>query len=79
MENGNANYGMKVGESGFLNLTAEWRDRARTNRAGLTGERQYDWIDVDQGRPADNVLETENDDGTVTEKTGMVRSARIYI
>ena len=66
--NGNANYGMKVGESGFLNLTAEWRDRARTNRAGLTGERQYDWIDVDQGRPADNVLETENDDGTVTEK-----------
>ena len=66
--NGNANYGMKVGESGFLNLTAEWRDRSRTNRAGLTGERQYDWIDVDQGRPADNTLEIENDDGTVTEK-----------
>ena len=66
--NGNANYGMKVGESGFLNLTAEWRDRVRTNRAGLTGERQYDWIDVDQGRPADNVLEIENEDGTVTEK-----------
>ena len=65
--NGNANYGMKVGESGFLNLTAEWRDRYRTNRAGLTGERQYDWVDVDQGRPADNTLETENDDGTVTE------------
>ena len=65
---GNANYGMKVGESGFLNLTAEWRDRVRTNRAGLTGERQYDWIDVDQGRPADNVLEIENEDGTVTEK-----------
>ena len=66
--NGNANYGMKVGESGFLNLTAEWRDRARTNRAGLTGTQQYDWIDVDQGRPADNTLEIENDDGTVTEK-----------
>ena len=66
--NGNANYGMKVGDSGFLNLTAEWRDRARTNRAGLTGEQQYDWIDVDQGRPADNILEIENDDGTVTEK-----------
>ena len=66
--NGNANYGMKVGESGFLNLTAEWRDRARTNRAGLTGTRQYDWIDVDQGRPSDNILETENDDGTVTTK-----------
>ena len=66
--NGNANYGMKVGESGFLNLTAEWRDRYRTNRAGLTGERQYDWVDVDPGRPADEVLETESDDGTVTEK-----------
>ena len=45
--NANANYGMRVGESGFLNLTAEWRDRYRTNRAGLTGERQYDWVDVD--------------------------------
>ena len=66
--NGNANYGMKVGASGFLNLTAEWRDRYRTNRAGLTGERQYDWVDVDPGRPADTMLETENDDGTVTEK-----------
>lgn len=67
--NGNANYGMKVGESGFLNLTADWRDRERTNRAGLTGTQQYDWIDVDQGRPADNTLETENDDGTVTAKS----------
>ena len=66
--NGNANYGMKVGESGFLNLTAEWRDRVRTNRAGLTGTRQYDWIDVDQGRPPDDTLEIENDDGTVTAK-----------
>ena len=66
--NGNANYGMKVGESGFLNLTAEWRDRARTNRAGLTGTRQYDWVDVDPGRPADHTLETENPDGTVTAK-----------
>ena len=66
--NGNANYGMKVGESGFLNLTAEWRERVRTNRAGLTGTRQYDWIDVDQGRPPDDTLEIENDDGTVTAK-----------
>ena len=66
--NGNANYGMKVGASGFLNLTAEWRDRYRTNRAGLTGERQYDWVDVNPGRPADTMLETESDDGTVTEK-----------
>ena len=66
--NANANYGMKVGESGFLNLTAEWRDRYRTNRAGLTGVRQYDWVEEDPGRPADQTLEIENDDGTVTEK-----------
>lgn len=66
--NGNANYGVKVGESGFLNLTAQWRDRARTNRAGLTGTQQYDWIDIGQGKPADKVLEIENNDGTVTEK-----------
>ena len=66
--NANANYGMKVGESGFLNLTAEWRDRDRTNRAGLTGVRQYDWVEEDPGRPADQTLEIENDDGTVTEK-----------
>ena len=66
--NGHANYGMKVGESGFLNLTAEIRDRVRTNRAGLTGTQQYDWTDVDQGRPADKTLKIQNDDGTVTEK-----------
>ena len=65
---GNANYGMKVGKSGFINLTAEWRDRYRTNRAGLTGTRQYDWVEEDPGRPADHILEIENDDGTVTEK-----------
>ncbi len=66
--NANANYGMSVGEAGFLNLTAEWRDRYRTNRAGLTGTRQYDWVEEDPGRPADEILEIENDDGTVTEK-----------
>ena len=31
---GNANYGMKVGEAGFINLTAEWRDRYRTKPRG---------------------------------------------
>lgn len=65
---GNANYGMRVGGTGYLNLTAEWRDRYRTNRAGPTGTRQYNWIEVDPGRPADHTLETTNDDGTVTEQ-----------
>ena len=57
--NGNANYGMKVGESGFINLTAQWRDRYRTNRAGLSAQRQYNWVDVDPGRPADTMLDVD--------------------
>ena len=50
----------------FLNLTVEWRDRYRTNRAGLTGTRQYDWVDVNPGRPPDATLEVKDADGNVT-------------
>lgn len=60
--NGNANYGMKVGESGFLNLTAEWRDRYRTNRAGLTGNLQYDLLEAAPGEPI-AVINDEQKDG----------------
>ena len=63
---GNGNYGMEVGDSGFLNLTVEWRDRYRTNRAGLTGTRQYDWVDIDQGRPPDATLEVKDTNGNIT-------------
>ena len=63
---GNGNYGMEVGDAGFLNLTVEWRDRYRTNRAGLTGTRQYDWVDIDQGRPPDATLEVKDANGNVT-------------
>ncbi len=63
---GNGNYGMEVGDAGFLNLTVEWRDRDRTNRAGLTGTRQYDWVDIDQGRPPDATLEVKDANGNVT-------------
>ena len=35
------NKGFELGGSGFLNLTYEYRDRGRTNRAGLDGSRQY--------------------------------------
>lgn len=65
---GNANYGLKVGESGFLNLTAEWRDRSRTNRAGLSGTRQYDWVEKEPDKSADYILEIEDEEGNVTEK-----------
>ena len=63
---GNGNYGVKVGDSGFLNLTVEWRDRYRTNRAGPTGTRQYDWVEVDPGRPPDAMLEVKDANGNVT-------------
>ncbi len=49
--NGNANYGMSVGEGGFLNLTAEWRDRYRTNRAGDTGQFQYSLLEAGPDDP----------------------------
>lgn len=72
---GNANYGLKVGKSGFLNLTAEWRDRYRTNRAGLSGNQQYGlverdvWEKIGEDPPGDPIetTEIENEDGTVTE------------
>ena len=62
---GNGNYGLKVGDSGFLNLTVEWRDRYRTNRAGTSGTRQYDWVEVNPGRAPDTTLEVKDIDGNV--------------
>ena len=62
---GNGNYGMKVGDSGFLNLTMEWRDRYRANRAGLTGTRQYDWVESNPGRPPDTTLEVKDVNGNI--------------
>ncbi|MCG9133973.1 TonB-dependent receptor [Candidatus Poribacteria bacterium] len=59
--NGNANYGLKVGESGFLNLTTEWRDRYRTNRAGLTGNLQYDLLEAAPGEPTAMINDEKKD------------------
>ena len=75
---GNANYGMKVGESGFINLTAEWRDRYRTNRAGLSGERQYDWVEENPGREPDAMLEVKDADGNVTGEKPVWFDSREY-
>ncbi|MEP9402866.1 TonB-dependent receptor [Sphingomonas sp. VNH70] len=36
-----ANMGLPVGESGYLNLTGEYRDREPTNRAGFDPRRNY--------------------------------------
>lgn len=75
---GNANYGMRVGTDGFLNLTAEWRDRYRTNRAGLSGTRQYDWVEEDPGRAADNTIEITDDEGNVIEEKPVWFDSREY-
>ena len=76
--NTNGNYGMKVGEAGFLNLSVEWRDRYRTNRAGLTGTRQYDWVEVDPGRPPDATIEIKDANGNVTDEKPVWFDQREY-
>ncbi len=43
------NKGFSLAETGFLNLTYEYRDRGHTNRAGLDGSRQYP-ADPDTGQ-----------------------------
>ena len=36
-----AHYGFQIGDSGYLNLTGEYRDRESTNRAGYDPRRQF--------------------------------------
>ncbi|MEZ5566441.1 MAG: TonB-dependent receptor [Gammaproteobacteria bacterium] len=43
------NDGLEIGSGGFLNLDIDYRDRGRTNRAGLTGVCQYVNTCVDIG------------------------------
>jgi iron complex outermembrane receptor protein len=38
---GSASYGVEIGETGYVNLSAEYRDRGMTNRAGLDTRQQY--------------------------------------
>jgi len=42
---GSANLGFQLGKGGFLNVSAEYRDRGDTNRAGLSGYVQYPLLD----------------------------------
>jgi len=41
----NANFGFGLRDDGFLNITAEYRDRSNTNRAGFSGAVQYPLLD----------------------------------
>lgn len=45
----NGSYGLEIGEGGYVTLSAEYRDRERTDRSGLTGQVQYDLVDGDCG------------------------------
>ncbi len=51
------NFGLKIGNTGFINITGEFRDRSATNRAGdYTGN-----IYVDDDDVLDNQLISQND------------------
>ncbi len=43
------NKGFSLPQGGFLNLTYEFRDRENTNRAGLSGTRQYFYLNEEAG------------------------------
>jgi iron complex outermembrane receptor protein len=44
-----SNFGLPIGAEGFVNLTAEYRDRDRTNRAGWDARRQFNVNVATQG------------------------------
>ncbi len=46
------NRGWEVGNGGFLNLTAEYRDRGFTNRAGPDPRRIFNFLEQQFGQPA---------------------------
>lgn len=51
-----SNMGLPVGESGYLNLTAEYKDRSPTNRSGADLRRQY----VTPGDPREATINRYN-------------------
>jgi len=50
---GSINTGFELGDGGFINLTAEYRDRGDTNRAGIANTNGFNWYnqaEFDAGR-----------------------------
>ncbi len=56
----NANIGFELGDGGFLNVTAEYRDRGNTNRAGLSATQQYPLLDDGSFDPREFTFERQN-------------------
>ncbi len=52
----NVNYGLKVGENGFINFTGQYQTRGRTNRAGIYPDDIYrtSWDGVSESIYAEN-------------------------
>jgi iron complex outermembrane receptor protein len=46
------NHGWKLGDHGFFNVTAEYRDRGYTNRAGKDPRRIFNFLEQEAGEPA---------------------------
>ncbi len=49
---GSINHGWRILERGYFNVTAEYRDRGFTNRAGLDPRRIYNFLEQEFGQPA---------------------------
>lgn len=56
----NANIGFELGDGGFFNVTAEYRDRGHTNRAGLSATQQYPLLDNGDFDPREFTFERQN-------------------
>lgn len=56
----NANMGFELGDGGFFNVTAEYRDRGHTNRAGLSAAQQYPLLDGGEFDPREFTFERQN-------------------
>lgn len=46
------NHGFRLAETGYLNITAEYRDRGFTNRAGQDPRRIFNFLEQERGQPA---------------------------
>lgn len=56
----NANAGFELGDGGFINVTAEYRDRGNTNRAGLSATQQYPLLPGGEFDPREFPFERQN-------------------
>ncbi|MCP4899988.1 MAG: hypothetical protein GY906_23720, partial [bacterium] len=67
------NHGWAIGEGGFLNLTAEYRDRGYTNRAGLDPRQIYNTLEDGSPDPREATYDRNN------HRYGDAASENVYV